>query len=81
MAVNAVFDPEASARLTGHEHEIPPNVRRLSADEVHALFPNEFHLLRGRATCGCPEKTVEAPVEAPMVSAWPEPRVLGGVGL
>jgi len=52
------FDPEASARLTGHEHEIPPSVRRLSADEIHALFPAEFHELRGRKTCGCAEQPV-----------------------
>lgn len=57
-AVSGFFDPEASARLTGHEHEIPLPVRRLSQAERHAMFPAEYHELHGRKTCGCAEKPV-----------------------
>jgi hypothetical protein len=53
------FDPDATAIRFGEGHLIPPTVRRLSTDQIHAWYPDEFHSLRGRSTCGCPEGNVE----------------------
>jgi hypothetical protein len=67
------FDPDATAIAAGEGHLVPRTIRRLSADEIHAWYPTEFHLLRGRSTCGCPEKT--------RAVARVLPPVLGGIEL
>ena len=47
------FDPDETARQFGDEYLIPPPVRRLADAEVHTMFPDEFHAIRGRERCGC----------------------------
>jgi hypothetical protein len=57
-----MFDPDEAARASGEAHLIPPNVRRLSDDEIHTGYPEAFHEVRGLPCSRCTSLQAQPPL-------------------